>query len=179
MFWEEKRRWKWKHCDLLFVVWTTSDSYKWWMLSCSAVSNSLWPHGLQHTRLLCPSPSPRVCSNSCPLRRWCHPTISSSVIPFSCSLQSFPGPGSFSNESALCISWPKYWSFRMDIRMDIQMLLANISRQVRLLNVLPGGLSTPPVEPSPTSRLMLGLLLLFWVLLIWGDLVSDNGCMWE
>ena len=49
----------------------------------------------------------------------------------------------------------------MDIRMDIQMLLANVSRQVRLLNVLPGGLSTPPAESSPTSRPMLGLLLLF------------------
>ena len=50
---------------------------------------TLWPHGLQHARLLCPSPSPRVCSNSCPLSRWCHPTISSSVVPFS-HLPSFP-----------------------------------------------------------------------------------------
>ena len=58
------------------------------------MSNSLQPHGLQHTRLPCPSPSPRAWSNSCPLRQWCHPTISPSVIPFSC-LQSFPASGSF------------------------------------------------------------------------------------
>ena len=64
------------------------------MFSCSVVSGSLWPHGLQHTRLPCPSPSPRACSNSCLLSQWCHPTISSSVIPFSCS-QSFPASGSF------------------------------------------------------------------------------------
>ena len=52
-------------------------------LSCSVVSGSLWPHGLQHTRLPCPSPTPGACSNSCPLSQRCHPTISSSVIPFS------------------------------------------------------------------------------------------------
>ena len=57
--------------------------------------NSLWPHGLQHTRLPCLSPSPRVCSNSCPLSQWCHPTISSSVIPFSSCLQSFSETGCF------------------------------------------------------------------------------------
>ena len=61
----------------------------------SVVSNSLRPHGLQHTRLPCPSPTPRVYSNSCPLSRRCHLTISSSVIPFSSLLQSFPAPGSF------------------------------------------------------------------------------------
>ena len=63
--------------------------------SCSVISDSLWPHGLQHTRLPCPSPTSRVYSNSCPLSRWCHPTISSSVIPFSSCLQSFPTSGSF------------------------------------------------------------------------------------
>ena len=62
--------------------------------SCSVVSDSLWPHGLQHARPPCPSPAPGVYSNSCPSSRWCHPTISSSVIPFSC-LQSFPASGSF------------------------------------------------------------------------------------
>ena len=60
----------------------------------SVTSNSLRPHGLQHPRLPCPSPTLGACSNSCPLNRWCHPTISSSVIPFSC-LQSFPASGSF------------------------------------------------------------------------------------
>ena len=56
---------------------------------------TLWPHGLQHARLPCPSPTPGVYSNSCPLSRWCHPTISSSVVPFSSRFQSFPGSGSF------------------------------------------------------------------------------------
>ena len=63
--------------------------------SCSVVSESLQPHGLQHTRPPCSSPGPRVYSNSCPSRGWCHPTISSSVIPFSSCLQSFPASGSF------------------------------------------------------------------------------------
>ena len=60
----------------------------------SVVSDSFWPHGLQHARLPCPSPTPGVHSNSCPLSRWWHPTISSSVVPFS-YLQSFPAPRSF------------------------------------------------------------------------------------
>ena len=63
--------------------------------SCSVVSDSLWPHGLQHARPPCPSPTPGACSNSCPLNQWCHPTISSSVVPFSSCLQSFPASGSF------------------------------------------------------------------------------------
>ena len=61
----------------------------------SVMSDSLQPHGLQHTRFLCPSPNPRACSNSCPSNRWCHPAISSSVIPFSSRLQSFTSSGSF------------------------------------------------------------------------------------
>ena len=60
----------------------------------SVVSNSWWPHGLQHSRLPCSSPTPGVCSNSCPSSQWCHPTISSSVVPFSC-FQSIPASGSF------------------------------------------------------------------------------------
>ena len=71
-----------------------------WLLSsvqfsCSVVSDSLWPHRLQHVKLHCPSPTPGVRSNSCPLSRWCHPTILSSVIPFSSCLQSFLASGSF------------------------------------------------------------------------------------
>ena len=71
------------------------------------MSDSLQPHGLQHTRLPCPSPTPRVYSNSCPLSRWCRPAISSSVTPVFSHLQSFLA----SNESVLCIRWPKDWSF--------------------------------------------------------------------
>ena len=63
--------------------------------SCSVVSNSLSPHGLQHTRPPCPSLTPRAYSNSCPLGRWCHPTISSCVVPFSSHPKSFPASGSF------------------------------------------------------------------------------------
>ena len=63
--------------------------------SVAVVSDSLQPHGLQHTRPPCPSPTPRAYSNSCPSSRWCHPTISSYVVPFSSWLQSFPESGSF------------------------------------------------------------------------------------
>ena len=65
------------------------------LLSCSVVFDSLWPCGLQHAGLLCPSSHPTACSNSYPLSWWCHPTISSSVIPLSSCLQSFPASGSF------------------------------------------------------------------------------------
>ena len=61
----------------------------------SVTCNSLWPHGLQYTMLPCTSPTPRAYSNSCPSSWWCHPTISSSVIPFSSCSQSFPASGSF------------------------------------------------------------------------------------
>ena len=63
--------------------------------SCSVVSDSLRPHGLQHPRPTCPSPTPGACSNSCPSSWWCPATISSSVVPFSSYLQSFPASGSF------------------------------------------------------------------------------------
>ena len=66
----------------------------------SVVTDSLWPHGLQHARLPCPSPTPRAYSNSCPLSRWCHPAISSFVIAFSSCLQSFPTSGPFPWDSS-------------------------------------------------------------------------------
>ena len=75
---------------------------------------TLWTPS-QHARLLCPSPSSRACSNSCPLSQWCHPTISSSAIPFSICLQFFPNIRVFSNESALHMRWPKCWSFSFNI----------------------------------------------------------------
>ena len=68
---------------------------EWLLFSHSVMSDSLVHHGLQHTRLHCPSPSPGVCSNSCPLSQWCYPTISFSVVPFSSWLQSSPTTGSF------------------------------------------------------------------------------------
>ena len=72
-----------------------SVQYSWVQFSRSVVSDSLWPHGLQYARLLGPSPTPGAYSNSCPSSQWCHSTISSSVIPFSSFLQSFPASGSF------------------------------------------------------------------------------------
>ena len=67
------------------------------------MSDSLWPHGLQHTRPPCPSPSPGACINSCPSSRWRHPTISSSVVPFSSCPQSFHASGSFSMKNVSCL----------------------------------------------------------------------------
>ena len=67
----------------------------WVQFSHSVVSDSLRPHGLQHARLPCPLPASGACSNSCPLSRWCHPNISSSVVPFSSCLQTLPATGSF------------------------------------------------------------------------------------
>ena len=78
------------------------------------MSDSLQPRGLQHARPPCPSPTPGVHSNSYPLSPGCHPTISSSLVPFSSHLQSFPASES-SNESFLSIMWPKYWSFSFSI----------------------------------------------------------------
>ena len=79
----------------------------------SVLSSSLQPHGLQHARLPCPSLSLGVCSDSCPWSWWCHPTISSSVFrhPLLLLPSMFPSIRIFSNESALCIRWPKYWRF--------------------------------------------------------------------
>ena len=84
------------------------------------MSNSLRPHGLQHTRLPCPLLSHGVCLNSCPLSQRSHPTASSSAVPFSMCRQSFPASGSlpmkdFSSEPAVHIRWPKYWSFSFSI----------------------------------------------------------------
>ena len=79
----------------------------------SDVSDSLQPHELQHARPPCPSPTPRVHPNPCPLSRWCHPTISSSVVP-----SIFPSVRVFSNESALHIRWPRYWSCSFSISLS-------------------------------------------------------------
>ena len=82
----------------LHIIWSYKVFYLYFFLvfvlplqfSCSVVSNSLWPHESQHARPPCPSPTPRVYSNSCPSSQWCHPAISSSVIPFSSCPQSLP-----------------------------------------------------------------------------------------
>ena len=81
----------------------------------SVMSDSLGPHGLLHTRLPCPSPPPRACSNSCPSSWWCHPTISS-CYPLLLLPSIFPSI--FSTESVFLIRWPKYWSFSFSISLS-------------------------------------------------------------
>ena len=94
-------------CGSQILVWSESAKLSYWNTGCwtscpetlqfsrSVESDSLQPHGLQPTRLPCPSPTPRACSNSCPSSWWCHPIISSSVVPFFSCLQSFPALRSF------------------------------------------------------------------------------------
>ena len=79
---------------MLFQL-ASSEDLNFQFSSVTQLCPTLRPHGLQHTRPPCPSPTPGVYSNSCPLSQWCHPTISSSVVPFSSHLQSFPESGSF------------------------------------------------------------------------------------
>ena len=98
--------------EMVSVLFLTANVWQWqirWVLvyfgalfSCSVVSDSLWPHGLQHAGLPCPSPTPRAYSNSCPMSWWCHPTISSSVVPF-VPPSIFPSIRVFSIESVLHI----------------------------------------------------------------------------
>ena len=84
-----------KRCKILVIKEISPGCISSVLFSCSVVSDSLRPQGLQHTRLPCPSPTPRACSKSCPSSRWSHSTISSSVFPFSSCLQFFPLLGSF------------------------------------------------------------------------------------
>ena len=83
------------------------------LFSCSVTSDSLWPHGLQHARFSCPSPSSGVCSNCCPLSRWCHPSILPSLMSFSYCLLSFPASGCFPVSGLFSSGGQSYWSFRV------------------------------------------------------------------
>ena len=117
---------------------------------CSVVSESLRPHGLQHARPPCPSPTPRVYSNSCPLSQWHHPSISPSVIPFSSFLQFFPASGSFpshqvakycsfnfsispSNEYSGLISFSMDWLDLLAVKETIKSLLQHHSSKASIL----------------------------------------------
>ena len=108
------------------------------LVSISSVAQScltLWPYGLQHTRLPCPSPTPGACSNSCPSSQWCHPTISSSVVPFSSRLQSSPASGPFpmnlwkswnqfpTNTEGMTINPPSFFELRMLACVGVQALI--------------------------------------------------------
>ena len=80
------------------------------LFSVSVMTNSLWSHVWQHSRFLCPSPSPGVCLNSCPLIQWCHPTISSSIILFSSCLRSFPASRAFPMSQLSASGGQSQWS---------------------------------------------------------------------
>ena len=130
-FWQNVVHWRkaWQTTSV-FLPWEPHEQYEkevtehWKMnspgqfssvqFSCSVVSDSLRPHESQHSRPPCPSPTPRVHSDSRPSSQWCHPAISSSVVPFSSCPQSLPA-SVFSNESTLLMRWPKYLSFSFSI----------------------------------------------------------------
>ena len=136
--------------QILYHWVTSSDQF-----SHSVVSDSLQPHGLQHARLHCPSPTPRACSNSCSSSRWCHPTISSSVMSFSSCLQSFPASGSFprsqffapggwrigasastispSNEHPGLISFRKDWLYLLAVQGTLKSFLQHHSLKASIL----------------------------------------------
>ena len=109
----QPRNGTWVSCiaGKFFTIWATREASISRLLLFSH-SESLQPHGLQHARLPCPSLSPRICSDSCPLNHWCHPTMSSNLLLLP---SVFPSFRVFSKESALCIRWPKYWSFSLSI----------------------------------------------------------------
>ena len=136
---------------VLRAVWFSSVQF-----SRSVVSDSLWPHESQHARPPCPSPSPGVHSNSCPSSRWCHPANSSSVVPFSSCLQSFPASGSFkksqffasggfvkyrifsfsispSNEDSGLISFRIDWFYLLAVQMILKSLLQYHSSEGSIL----------------------------------------------
>ena len=109
------------HCRQIFYCLSHQGSpYILLLFSHLVVSDSLWPHGLQHARLPCPSPSPGACSNSCPLSRWCHPATLSSVIPFSSWLQSFPASGSFLMSWLFASGGPSIGASASVLLMNIQ-----------------------------------------------------------
>ena len=141
--------WIWKHGTKTFkeISWITYSENS-VQFSHSVMSDSLRPHGLQHTRLPCPSPTPRAYSNSCPSHQWCHPTISSSVVSFSSHLQSFPTSGSF----------PMSWFFAsggqsIGVSASASILPVNIQDWFLL-----GWTGWIPQESSPTPQLKASIL---------------------
>ena len=143
----------------------------------SVVSNSLWPHRLQHARPPCPSPTPRVCSNSCPLSQWCHPNISSSVVPFSSCLQSFPA-SVFSDESALRLRWPKYWSFSFNISPSNE-YSGLISFRMCLLDLLAVQGTLKGLLQRPSSKASVLQHSAFFIVQLFLYLVSFNLIVYE
>ena len=109
------------------------------------MSDSLWPHGVQHARFPCPSPTPGACSNSCPSSWWCHPTISSSVVPFSC-LQSFAASQSF----PMCLTFLEYCLFLASVTVIQSISYSFISDSFVV--------SSPSLNENPFPLLMYSFL---------------------
>ena len=131
------------------------------LFSCSIMSDSLWPHGLQHARLPCPSLFPRACSKSFPLCQWCHPTILSSVVPFFCYPQSFPASGAFLR-SWLFTSGGKYWSFSFSVSTPNE-LSALISFRIHcLISLQSKGLSRVFSNTKVWKHQFLGIQFSLW-----------------
>ena len=128
--------------------------------SCSVMSDSLWPHGLQHTRLPCPSPYPGSCSNSCPSSQWYHPTISSSCHSLLLPPSVFSSIRVFSNESVLHIKWPKYWSFsfRISPSNEYSGLISSRMDSLDLLTVQRTLKSSPTPQFKSINSLALSFL---------------------
>ena len=152
--------------------------------SCSVVSDSLRPHA----RLPCPSPTPRTCLNSCPLSRWCHPTISSSVIPFSSCLQPFPASGSFQMSQFFAsggqsIGASGLISFRIDwldflaVQGTLKSLLQHHSSKASILN-RSAFFMVQLSHPYMTTRKTTALHLLRTLFLMWCHCWSDERNQW-
>ena len=112
---EYKDRILYKKLSRVFAAWLEQGSVQFSLDQWLSPVQLLWTTWLQYVRPPCPLPTTGAYLNSCWSHWWCHPTISSSVFPFSSCLQSFPASGFFSNESVLHIRWPKYWSFSFSI----------------------------------------------------------------
>ena len=112
------------------------------------------------------------CSNSCPLRQWCHPTISSSVVPFSSCLQSFPASGSFTMR-VLHIRWPKYWSFRFSIS-PLNEYSGLISFRMNWLDLL-AVQGTRKSSPTPQFKNINSLAISF----LYSPILTSKHCYWK
>ena len=131
--------------------------------SLSVVSNSLWPHGLQpdwDARLLCPSPTPRVCSDSCPLNWWCHPTNSPSVVPVCSCLQFFPTSGSFPRSQFFASSGQSYCSLRFSISHSNE-YSGLISFRMDWFDLLANPRDSQKSSPTPRFKSISSLVLSF------------------
>ena len=126
---------------------------------CSVMSDSFQPHGVWHSRLACPSSTPRACSNSCPSSRWCHPNILSSVIPFYSCFQSFPASGSFSKVQSL--SHVRIFATPWIAACQASLSITNSRSSLRLTSiesVMPSQESSPTPQLKSINSLVLSFL---------------------